>query len=125
MFAGAQALLFTEARQRGPEQFFEQGGGAMLVGIGQSGSAGRLGDAEMDQTAKATGQAVADVAQGVGPAQLAKEHGDELGPAGEALGGAFGVVLFHERGELGAREMLEQLIKEAGSLYDCLGPPSG
>jgi hypothetical protein len=34
-------------------------------------------------------------------------------------------MLFHERGELGAREMLEHLIKEAGSLYDCLGPPCG
>ena len=28
-----------------------------------------------------------------------------------------------QRGELGAREMLEQLIKETGGLYDCLGPP--
>jgi len=56
---------------------------------------------------------------------LAKEHGDELGPAGEALSGAFGVMLLHELGELGTREMLEQLIKEAGSLYDCLGPPCG
>jgi hypothetical protein len=56
---------------------------------------------------------------------LAKDHGDELGPAGKALGGAFGVMLFHERGELRAGEMLEQLIKEAGSLYDSPGPPCG
>ena len=77
----------------------------------------------MHQTAQTTGQAVADVAQGIGPAELAKEHGDELGPASEALSGALGVMLLHERDELGAREMLEQLIKEAGSLYDCLGPP--
>jgi len=32
-------------------------------------------------------------------------------------------MLFHECGELGARGMLEQLIKEAGSLYHRLGPP--
>ena len=83
----------------------------MLIGVGQGGPAGRFGDAEMDQTAQATGQAIADVAQGVGPAQLAKEHGDELGPAGEALGGTFGVMFFHERGKLGAGEMVEQLIK--------------
>jgi len=72
VFAGAQALLLAEARQRGPEQFFEQGGGAVLVGVGQGGSAGRFGDTEMDQTAQATGQAVADIAQGIGAAQLAK-----------------------------------------------------
>ena len=95
----------------------------MLVGIGQGGSTGRFGDAEVDQTAQATGQAVADIAQGIGPAELAKEHGDELGPAGEAFGGALGVMFLHQRGELGAREMLEQLIKETGGLYDCLGPP--
>lgn len=53
----------------------------------------------MDQTAQATGEAVTNVAQGIGAAQLAKEHGDKLGPTGEALGGALGVALFHERGE--------------------------
>jgi len=125
MFMRTQSLLFAEARQRGPEQFFEQGGGAVLVGVGQGGSTRRFGHAKMDQTAQATGEAVADVAQGIGAAELAEEHGDELGPAGEALSGAFGVMLLHERGELGTREMLEQLIKEAGSLYDCLGPPCG
>jgi hypothetical protein len=56
---------------------------------------------------------------------LAKEHGDKLRPAGKPLGGSFGVVLLHQRGELGTGKMLEQLIEEAGSLYDCLGPPCG
>ena len=97
----------------------------MLVSVGQGGSAGRLGDAEMDQTTQAARQAVTDIAPGIGAAQLAEEHGDKLGPAGEALGGALSVMLFHERGKLGSRKMLEQLIEEAGSLYDCLGPPCG
>jgi hypothetical protein len=79
----------------------------------------------MHQTAQATGQAVADVAEGIGAAQLAKKHGDELRPAGKALGGSFGAVLLDQGGELGPRKMLEQLIEEAGSLYDCLGPPCG
>src|SRR3954453_20380285 len=34
-------------------------------------------------------------------------------------------MFFHERAEFGARKMLEKLIEEAGSLYDCLGPPCG
>jgi hypothetical protein len=56
---------------------------------------------------------------------LAEEHGDELGPAGKALGGSLGVVFFNQRRELDPRKMLEQLIEEAGGLYDCLGPPYG
>jgi hypothetical protein len=51
---------------------------------------------------------------------LAKEHGDELCPAGEALGGTLGFVLGDESGELGARKMLEELIEQARYLYDCL-----
>src|SRR3954454_5898165 len=79
----------------------------------------------MHETAQATGQAVADVAQGIGAAQLAEEHGDELRPASKALGGSFGPVFLHQRGEFGTGKMVEQLIKEASSLYDCLGPPCG
>jgi len=77
----------------------------------------------MHQTAQTTGQAVADVAQGISAAQLAKEHGDELCPAGKALGASFGAVLLNQRSKLSPGKMLEQLIEEAGSLYDCLGPP--
>jgi len=94
VFAGAHALLLAEACQRRPEKFFEQGGRAVLVGVGQGGSAGRFGDTEMDQTAKATRQAVADVAKGISAAQLGKEHSDELRPAGETLGGTLGIMLF-------------------------------
>jgi hypothetical protein len=56
---------------------------------------------------------------------LAEEHGDKLRPAGKSLGGVFGAVLLHEWGEPGARKMLEQLMEEAGSLYDWVGPPCG
>jgi len=51
---------------------------------------------------------------------LTEQHGDQLGPAGKALGGALGGVLFDQCGELGARKMLKQLIEEAGYVYDCL-----
>jgi hypothetical protein len=42
---------------------------------------------------------------------LAEEHGDELRPAGKALGGALRTVLLYQCGELRTRKMLEQLIK--------------
>jgi hypothetical protein len=79
----------------------------------------------MHQPAQTTGHAIADLAQGIGASELAKEHGYELRPAGKSLGGAFGAVFLNQSGELGAGKMLEQLIEQAGSLYDCLGPPSG
>jgi hypothetical protein len=71
------------------------------------------------------GQAVANLAQGIGASELAKKHGYELRPAAKSLGGAFGTVFLNQGGELGTGEMLEQLIEKAGSLYDCLGPPCG
>jgi hypothetical protein len=46
---------------------------------------------------------------------LAKEHGDELRPAGTALGASFGVMLLNQRSELSPGKMLEQLIEKAGS----------
>ena len=41
-------------------------------------------------------EAVSDFAKGVGSSQLTEEHGDELAPAGESPGVAFGVGLFDE-----------------------------
>jgi hypothetical protein len=38
----------------------------------------------------------------------------------KAFGSTLGVVPFDEYGELGTREMLEQLIEHARNLYDCL-----
>src|SRR5215831_460741 len=108
--AGAQVLLVAKARQRGPEQIFEQGGRTVLVGVRQRRSSGCLSDAEMHQPAQTTGHAIADLAQRIGASELAKEHGYELRPATKSLGGAFGAVFLNQSGELGAGEMLEQLI---------------
>ena len=65
----------------------------------------------MYQFAEAAGETVADLAQRIGAAELAENHGDKLRPAGESLGGPLGVVFLDERPELGAGKMLEQLIE--------------
>jgi hypothetical protein len=49
---------------------------------------------------------------------LAEQHGDELRPAGKALGGTLSGVLLYECGELSSGKVLEQLIEEARDLYD-------
>jgi hypothetical protein len=49
---------------------------------------------------------------------LAEQHGDELRPAGKALGVTLSGVLLYECGELGTGKVLEQLIEEARDLYD-------
>jgi hypothetical protein len=49
---------------------------------------------------------------------LAEQHGDELRPAGEALGVTLSGVLLDECGELSTRKVLEQLIEETRNLYD-------
>jgi hypothetical protein len=49
---------------------------------------------------------------------LTEQHGDELRPAGKALGVTLSGVLLYECGELGAGKVLEQLIEEACDLYD-------
>jgi hypothetical protein len=120
MLAAAHSRLSPEPRQRGPEQILEQRCGAVFVGVGQGATAGRLGNPQVHQASQATGQAITDLAQGVGASELAEQHGHELRPAGKALGGTLGIVLLDECGELGAREMLEQLIEQARNLYDCL-----
>src|ERR1700731_2009637 len=74
----------------------------------------------MHQATQTAGQPVADLAQGVGAAELAKQHGDERRPAGKPLGSAVAAMLLHQCGKLGPRKMLEQLIEQAGYLYDCL-----
>ena len=50
----------------------------------------------MFQFALAGSEAVGDFAKGVSFSQLTEEHGDELAPAGESPGVAFGVGLFDE-----------------------------
>ena len=72
----------------------------------------------MHQPTQAAAQAVADLAQRIGVSQLTEQHGDELRPAGKALGGTLSGVLLYECGELGTGEVLEQLIEQARDLYD-------
>jgi adenine C2-methylase RlmN of 23S rRNA A2503 and tRNA A37 len=43
--------------------------------------------------------------------QLAEQHRDQLRPTTKALGCSFCAVLLHQRRELKAREVLQQLIK--------------
>jgi len=49
---------------------------------------------------------------------LTEQHGDELCPAGEALGVTLSGVLLYECSELGSGKVLEQLIEKARDLYD-------
>jgi hypothetical protein len=72
----------------------------------------------MDQPPQAAAQAIADLAQRIGATQLTEQHGNELRPAGKALGVTLRGVLLDECGELGSGKVLEQLIEEARDLYD-------
>ena len=90
----------------------------MFVGIGQSGAARRSGNPDVDQPPQTTPEAVADLAQRIGASELTEQHGDELRPAGKALGVTLSGVLLYECGELGSGKVLEQLIEEARDLYD-------
>jgi hypothetical protein len=94
-------------------------------GVRYRGPAGRFGNAEVHQAAETAGKTAADLAEGIGASELAKEHGYELRPAGKSLGGVLSAVFLNQSGELGTGKMLEQLIEQAGSLYDCLGTPCG
>ncbi|MCL4401273.1 MAG: hypothetical protein M1436_01225, partial [Acidobacteria bacterium] len=49
---------------------------------------------------------------------MTEQHGNELRPAGKALGVTLSGVLLYECGELGPGKVLEQLIEQARDLYD-------
>jgi len=65
------------------EDCFIEPEGSFLVGIGEGGAAGGLGDAEMRKLPQAAGPASADLPLGVSLSQLTEEHGDKLAPRGE------------------------------------------
>jgi Tn3 transposase DDE domain len=67
--------------------------GAVLVGIGQGGAFGRFAHAQMPQFPFAGGQTAGDFPQALRMPELAEQHGDQLGPTGEAAGMAFGFIL--------------------------------
>ena len=81
-----QPALGAETLCQGPEQVFEEFGGAMGVRVRQIEFAGPSVDAQMDQLAQRAGQAVADFAQRVGMGKLTEEHGRKLCPTREAFG---------------------------------------
>src|ERR1039458_998011 len=62
LLARSQPFFVAEPVERGVEQVLVQLGGPVFVGIGKSGFIGGLGDAEMNQLAQATAQAIADLA---------------------------------------------------------------
>ena len=74
----------------------------MLVGIGQGGPAGS-GNAQVLELPFTASEPSGDLPEGMGSAQLAKEHGDKLPPAGEAAGMTFGLGLVHGLLELDPR----------------------
>ena len=73
--------------------------GTMFVGISQGGMAGS-GDAQVFQFSFATSETSGDFPEGMGAAQLTKQHGDKLTPAGKSFGMTFGMGFFHHVLEL-------------------------
>src|SRR5207247_1292715 len=97
------------------------------VGVGERGPLRGIGKAQVFELALAARQTPADLAEAVGAAELAEEHGDELTPAREPLGGVIGTMLFDRLLELKAGEELQQLREDArkslhgrASLGDCV-----
>ena len=104
-----QGLTASEERlEHGPIELPR----AMGVGIGQR-RAGRRRDAQVFELALTAAQPAADLSQGMGTAELAEEHGDELPPAREPAGMALGVRPRHQRLELRPRKQLEELAEHA------------
>ena len=62
MALSAEGLLVAEPGQCGPEQIFIESGRPMFVGVGECGTARGFADAQVNQTALAAGQTVADLA---------------------------------------------------------------
>ncbi len=84
----------------------------MLIGIGQCRPRRRL-DPQVAQFALAAGQAPADLAQRVGPSQLAEEHRYELAPAREAPRMTLRMGTLDEGLEFGPRKQVEKLAEHA------------
>jgi hypothetical protein len=85
--------LVLEAMEQNQEEFLIEGPGAVFVRIGEGGAVGG-GDAQVFQLALTTSETSDDFPEGMGSAQMTEEHGDELAPAGESSGMAFGASLF-------------------------------
>src|ERR1700722_16185501 len=80
----------------------------------------------MAQLAFAGGQPAADFAQGLGPSQMAEQHGYELAPARKSASVPFSTVLGDGPFKIMGRKKLQHLTENAG--YSCPGggrPPYG
>src|SRR2546427_8536922 len=100
---------------------------SVRVGVGERRPLRGIGKAQVFELALAARQTPADLAEAVGAAELAEEHGDELTPARKPLGGVIGTMLFDCLLELKAGEEREQLSEDArktlhgrASLGDCV-----
>ena len=69
----------------------------MSIGVGQRRSLRDFLQPQMPQLPFHAGQPAADLAQRVGPAQLAEQHRDELAPAGKSTGMALGPMIPNRR----------------------------
>jgi hypothetical protein len=97
--------LVLEAMEQNKEEFLIEGPGAVFVRVGEGGAIGG-GNAQVLQFALTTSEASGDLAEGMGSAQMTEEHGDELAPAGEPSGMAFGASLFDRLMEFRSRKEL-------------------
>ena len=85
--------------------------GPMFVGIGQGGALGRIGQPQVPQLAFAGGQLATNLAQRLGPPQVAEQHSHELAPATEPSGMPLGRMLEDRLLELVTGRQLQHLAK--------------
>ena len=78
---------------------------------------GGFGNAEMHQRAQTAGQPVAYLAQRIGMAQLAEQHGHELGLAIKSPGRTLSLVPLDKARKFQTRKMMQQLIEQTCDLY--------
>ena len=117
-----QLVLETEflpahrsGRDRGEqpvEHLFKQLPRSMAVGVGQRRAGGRL-DAQVGQLAFATLQTAFNFPQGMGAAQLAGAHRDELAPDRQSFAAIFRASLPDDAFKVAARNELEYLAEHA------------
>jgi len=77
------------------------------IGIGKSGPARRIRNAQVFEFPLAAGQSPADLTKAMCAAELAEQHCNELPPAAEPLGGVVGAMLLNRLFEFHAREQLQ------------------
>ncbi len=93
----------------------------MLIGISQSGMAGRS-DTQMLEFTFAASQTSRNLSERIGPSQLAEQHGYKLAPGTESPGVTLGFRLVHHLLELQPRKQLQNLTEHATILTQ-VSPP--